>query len=126
MGMKKIILTPTLLLLASTFGCDGEADIGVGSEPVTCTAAAGTAEVQGSVVDPDTGTRYDFGAASATAIAYDTGAAMLSLGDQTLSLRFGFYCQTHAPGSYKLVADAQQGLHCPIEVAGAVFGAIEY
>jgi hypothetical protein len=130
-GMK-IILTPTLLLLASGFGCDGEADIGSDADPfldldpVACTSDPVTAEVAGSVVDPDSGTRHDLAAASATAIGYDTGSAVLSLGDGTLLLRVTFSCQTHAPGTYQLVADGQEGVECPSEVAGAVFGAIEY
>jgi len=129
--MTKIVLTPTLLLLAATFGCDGEADIGLDSrrvdfEPVTCNSSPDTAQVVGSVVDPATGTRYDFGAASASALIYPNGSATLSLGDNTLLLRLSFFCQTHAPGTYTLVADGQQGVHCPIEVAGAVFGQIEY
>ena len=123
--MKTIFLTPALVLLASAFGCDGEAEIGNGSEPITCSQGA-TAEVEGWVVDPDTGTRYDFGAASATAIQYSTGSAVLSLGDDTLLLRVSFYCRTHAPGTYDLVADSQEGTDCPTEVAGAMFGAIEY
>jgi hypothetical protein len=130
--MTKTILTPALLVLASTVGCSGEADIGVDSdpvldlEPVACNSDAVTAEVEGSVVDPDTGARYDFGAASATAIGYENGSAVLSLGDDTLLFRASFFCQTHAPGTYPLVADGQQGVECPTEVAGAVFGAIEY
>lgn len=130
--MTKTILTPTLLLLASTFGCDGEADIGgdsgrvVDSEPVTCTSAGDTAQVEGRVVDPETGARYDFGAASAGALIYPNGSATLSLGDSTLLLRLSFNCQTHAPGRYALVADSQGGVMCPLEVAGAVFGAVEY
>jgi hypothetical protein len=130
--MTKTILSPTLLVLASTFGCSSEADIGldsrrvIDSEPVTCNSSPDTAEVVGWVVDPETGTRYDFGAASASALIYSNGSATLSLGDDTLLLRLGFSCQTHAPGTYTLVADGQQRVNCPIEVAGAVFGQIEY
>jgi hypothetical protein len=130
--MTTTLLRSTLLLLASASGCDGEADIGRNSDPVldlapvACTSDAVTAEVAGAVVDPDTGTRHEVGAASATAIGDDTGSAVLSLGDGTLLLRVSFSCRTHAPGTYRLVADGQDGVECPAEVAGAVFGAIEY
>jgi hypothetical protein len=131
-GMTKILLGSMLLLLVAASGCDGEADIGSDSdpaldlEPVACTSDAVTAEVAGAVVDPGTGTRFDVGVTSATAIGYDTGSAVLSLGDGALLLRVSFSCQTHAPGTYRLVADGQDGVECPAEVAGAVFGAIAY
>jgi hypothetical protein len=128
--MKTIILTPTSLLICA-LGCSGDADIGADSdpaadlEPVTCSQGP-TADVEGSVVDPVSGARHGFGAASATAIGYDTGAAVLSLDDGSLLLRVSFSCQTHAPGTYRLVADGQQEIRCPAEVLGAVRGAIEY
>jgi hypothetical protein len=132
MGMKKVISIPTLLFLVSTVACTGEADsdrdskLVIGSQPVTCTGPVGAAEVEGSVIDPATGIHYDLGAASTSARIYPSGSATLSINNEVLDLRLGFYCNTHAPGSYELVADSQEGVQCPIEVAGAVFGVIPY
>jgi hypothetical protein len=126
--MKPVILVSTLgLLLVSSTGCNGEADIGIDSEPRTCSVDTPTAEVHGSVIDPNTGTEYDFGAAGATMIADASGGGTLSISDQSLILRLGFYCGTRDPGTYDLGPDDQsEQLHCPLHVLGAVLGRIEY
>jgi hypothetical protein len=106
--------------------CSGEADIGIDENPVTCRSDGPTAEVEGSVTDPSTGTSYTFGAAAASASTDTSGGASVSIGDDVLLLRLGWYCQTRDRGQYDLVADGQRELVCPIEVAGAVLGRIEY
>jgi hypothetical protein len=132
MGMKMLASIPTLLLLAATMGCDGDADIGLDSqqvidlEPVTCAGPVGTAAVEGSVVDPATGIRYEVGAATTAARLYASNSADLSIDDDVLDVRLAFRCNTHAEGSYDLVGDTQDGVNCPLEVAGQIRGAIEY
>jgi hypothetical protein len=132
MGMKTLIAIPTLLLLVSTTGCDGDADIGLDSqqvtdlEPVSCAGPAGTAAVEGSVVDPETGIRYEIGAARTQALVYPSNSADVSIDDDVLDLRLAFRCNTHAAGSYDLVGDTQDGVDCPVQVAGQIRGAIGY
>jgi hypothetical protein len=126
--MKPSIIVSTLgLLLVPSTGCDGEADIGIDSTPRTCDPNGPTADVQGTVTDPFSGTEYVFGAAGATAIPNASGGGTVSIGDDTLILRFGFYCGTREIGSYDLGPDDQsEPLDCPLTVLGAVLGQIEY
>jgi hypothetical protein len=126
--MKPILFVSTLgLLLVPSTGCDGEADIGNDTQPVTCNIDGPTAEVHGSVTDPNTGTEYDFGAAGATVTPDAAGGGTVSIGDGVLALRFGFYCGTRDIGTYDLGPDDQsEQLDCPLHVLGTVLGRIEY
>lgn len=130
----------TTILLASTVlggfaGCSDEADIGVDSNPITCSDGP-IAEVAGSVENPADGTSYDFDTAFPSASlgtangGYPT--AQLYTGGQTtdapqLLLRFGFYCGAAEIAQYGVIGDGQtQQLECPFQVATAMLGRIEY
>ena len=118
--MKTIAIA---LVLAA--GCSDDADIGVSSEPVTCTPN-GFTEVSGSVSDPNNGTDYDFNAGGSTATRTTDGATSLQFNTDSLLLRFGFYCGAAQLAKYGVKGDTQEGLDCPLEVASVVLGRIEY
>jgi hypothetical protein len=117
--------TSIAIVVVMAAGCSDEADIGVSSTPVTCRDVA-FADVSGSVSDPNNGTDYDFDSATPLATRTATGGTSLSLNGGSLLLRFGFYCGAAERARYGVKPDNQDGLDCPLEVAGAVLGRIEY
>jgi hypothetical protein len=129
--------TFTFVMLSSAAaiaGCSDEADIGVDSDPITC-SDVGTADVAGHVTDPFTNAGYDFDSATPTAFGATTGggptlqlAGAVDNPDQqaSLLLRFSFYCGPAELAKYGVRGDTQEGLDCPLQVASAVLGRIEY
>jgi hypothetical protein len=114
-----------MIAMVLAAGCSDEADIGVSSTPVTCTAN-GFADVSGVVSDPGSGTTYDFDTATPIATQSTTdGPTTLTLANDTLMLRFGFYCGRADVARYGVVGDTQDGLDCPFQVASTVLGQIE-
>ena len=85
--MKPSIILSTLgLLLVPSTGCNGEADIGIDSTPRTCATDGPAAEVHGTVIDPNSGTEYDFAATGATAIADTAGGGTVQIASDSLFL----------------------------------------
>ena len=117
--------TMAMIAMVLAAGCSDEADIGVDSTPVTCTAN-GFANVSGSVSDPNGSASYDFEQANATARQTTDGATTLSFDSNSVLLRFGFYCGAANIARYGVKGDTQEGLDCPLEVASVVLGRIEY
>lgn len=111
------------LVLAA--GCSEDADIGVNSQPVTCTPN-GFVQVSGGVSDPNNSSQYDFDALAGKATRTVDGATTLSFNTDSLMLRFGFYCGAAERARYGIKGDTQDGLDCPLEVASVVLGQIEY
>ena len=124
--MKTTTMTISMLALAA--GCSEDADIGTSMDPVTCmtnpNGAVAIAEVSGTVRDPNTGTTFEFAEAMPSATA-PTGPTVTLRGSELL-LRFGFYCGAATIASYGVKGDTQRGLECPLEVASAMLGQIEY
>lgn len=123
-----LVLATSVLVFAA--GCSDEADIGIDSDPMECSSdGAPILELAGTVTNPFNSERFDF--ADATAIAQqrnDLTTLQLTAGtpDRAALLRFSFYCGPTELASYGVVADGQQGLACPYEVASVVIGSIEY
>lgn len=111
------------LVLAA--GCSEDADIGVNSQPVTCTPN-GFVQVSGGVSDPNNNTQYGFDALAGLATRTANGSTGLSFNTDELMLRFGFYCGAAERARYGIKGDTQDGLDCPLEVASVVLGQIEY
>jgi len=128
------ILSFVMLSGALAAGCSDEADIGVDSNPVTCAEATlGKAEVAGHVTDPLNNSGYDFDSATPSAFLGGNGAGptlQLYSGEtdtqNSLVLRFSFYCGPAELATYDVRGDTQQGLECPLQVASVVSGRIEY
>jgi len=123
-----------LMLTGALAGCSDEADIGVDSEPVTCTdVGLGTADVAGHVTDPNSNSGFDFDAAVPRAIFGPNGSGpslrLISGNPDTqaqLILQFAFYCGPAELATYGVRGDTQEGLDCPLQVASDVVGQIEY
>ncbi|HEU0031665.1 MAG TPA: hypothetical protein VFQ53_13590 [Kofleriaceae bacterium] len=129
--MKDLVLATSLVVFAT--GCSDEADIGVDSQPMQCLPNnEAVVTVGGRVTNPyDTSQHFDFDSATAVARQYATQSALrldtpAGPNDVGLVLQFGFYCAPAEIAQYDVVADGQQGLDCPFQVASAVLGRIEY
>jgi hypothetical protein len=117
--------TSIIVILAGLVGCTDEADIGMSSEPVQCTAQAFTA-ISGSITDPSGNhTQYTFDSGTAMATGQTQGTNLKVQGEALL-LNFGFYCGTAERAKYGVKGDTQAGLDCPLEVASAIYGRIQY
>jgi hypothetical protein len=122
--MKKMAIVMLWGLAAA--GCSDEADIGLDSQPIGCMTDP-TAKIAGEVDDPNTGTTYPFEHATPTARRAVTGGQVtVQLSNDTLLLRFAFYCGQSEIARYGVKGDTQEGLDCPLEVASVVLGRIEY
>ena len=118
--------TLCIAMFVGLVGCSDDADIGTSSEPVKCTTDAPFTDVSGAITDPSTQTRYTFDTATATASASPAGSTNLRFQGESLLLNFGFYCGAAERAKYGVKGDTQAGLACPLEVASAIYGRIEY
>ena len=116
--------TLCIAMLAGLVGCSDDADIGTSSEPVQCSPNTPFIDVSGSITDPSTQTHYAFD--TATAIASNVNGTSLRFQGEALLLNFGFYCGAAERAKYGVKGDTQAGLACPLEVASAIYGRIEY
>ena len=121
--MKRIALATSLA--CSLLACSQDAEIGIDSQPVSCTDV-GAAEVTGRVTDPFNGTDYEFGTVTPRIAGTTSETYTAILDDGTIQLRLGFQCGAAELGSYGIAPGTDQQLECPFEVTGAVLGRIEY
>jgi hypothetical protein len=115
----------SIVAVIGQVGCTDEADIGTSSEPIKCVSDQPFTDVSGSITDPSGNhTHYTFD--TATARATNANGTSLRLIGDSLQLNFGFYCGAAERAKYGVKGDTQAGLDCPLEVASAIYGQIEY
>lgn len=120
--MTRLVLAT---LACSLVACSQDADIGIDTQPVTCTDV-GTAVVDGTVRDPFSGTTFDFGTTTARVGGAQTENPAAVLEDGTLQLQFNFVCGRPDRVTYDVGLGANQDLDCPLEISSSVGGQIEY
>lgn len=115
-------MTRTALLASlacSLIACSQDADIGVGSQPVTC-ADVGGAEVNGALAG-----KYTFGAVTPR-IDDPANQPGVFLVDGETSLTIRFLCGSTAPDTYNMINHDRAETICPLTVIGGANHGNEY